>query len=51
MRSSMVERKTKETEITVSLNLDGGNVDIDTGIGFLTICLQPLRYTADLDCA
>ena len=34
MRSSMVERKTKETEITVSLNLDGGNVDIDTGIGF-----------------
>ena len=34
MRSAVAERKTKETEIYISLNLDGGNVEIDTGIGF-----------------
>lgn len=34
MRSAVVERKTKETEIYISLNLDGGNVEISTGIGF-----------------
>lgn len=34
MRSAIVERKTKETDIKISLNLDGGNILIDTGIGF-----------------
>lgn len=35
-RSTTVERKTKETEITLILNLDGtGKSDIKTGIGFL----------------
>lgn len=34
MRCARVERNTKETQITVELNLDGGNVDISTGIGF-----------------
>lgn len=48
MRSAAVERKTKETEISVLLNLDGGEVEIETGIGFLTICLLPLQYTATL---
>lgn len=42
MRSSSVERKTKETEITVSLSLDGGNADIDTGIGFFDHMLTAL---------
>lgn len=34
MRQALVERKTKETQISVSLCLDGGEVSVDTGIGF-----------------
>ncbi len=34
-RKSQINRKTKETDIQLSLNLDGrGNAQIDTGIGF-----------------
>ncbi len=35
MRTSEIVRKTKETDITLSLNLDGtGKSDIQTGVGF-----------------
>ncbi len=34
MRESEIIRTTKETDITVKLSLDGGDVDISTGIGF-----------------
>lgn len=34
MRTSTVERNTKETQIKASLCLDGGDVEIKTGIGF-----------------
>lgn len=34
MRTAKIERNTKETQITVGLNLDGGEVEISTGIGF-----------------
>ncbi len=34
MRSATVERNTKETQIKINLDLDGGAVDISTGIGF-----------------
>ncbi|MCH5320918.1 MAG: imidazoleglycerol-phosphate dehydratase HisB [Eubacterium sp.] len=34
MRTAKIERNTKETQITVELNLDGGEVEISTGIGF-----------------
>lgn len=34
MRTAEITRKTKETDITVKLDLDGGSVDISTGIGF-----------------
>ena len=34
MRFSEINRKTKETDISLSLNLDGGEVSIDTGVGF-----------------
>ena len=34
MRTAQETRKTKETDVAVSLSLDGGTVDISTGIGF-----------------
>ena len=34
MRTATVERKTKETDIWLSLDLDGGKVSVNTGIGF-----------------
>ena len=36
-RNVLVQRNTKETKITMSLNLDGtGKASLNTGIGFLT---------------
>jgi len=36
MRTSKVERNTKETQIVCELNLDGsGTAKVDTGVGFL----------------
>ena len=36
MRESTINRKTKETDITMSLKLDGsGNASVSTGLGFL----------------
>lgn len=34
MRSATIERKTKETDIKLSINLDGGEISVSTGIGF-----------------
>ena len=43
MRSGNAERKTKETDIKVSVILDGkGNADIKTGIGFFDHMLTAL---------
>ena len=50
MRTATVERKTRETEITVSLDLDGsGDADIDTGIGFLDHMLESFARHAMID--
>ena len=50
MRTAMIERKTRETEIMVSLDLDGtGDYDIDTGIGFLDHMLEGFARHAMLD--
>lgn len=34
MRTAEITRKTAETDITVSINLDGGVCEVNTGIGF-----------------
>jgi len=50
MRTAIVERKTRETEIAVSLDLDGaGDADIDTGIGFLDHMLESFSRHSMID--
>ena len=50
MRTAIVERKTRETEIFVSLDLDGsGEYDIDTGIGFLDHMLEAFSKHSLID--
>ncbi len=50
MRKASVERKTKETRIAASLNLDGsGRYDVATGIGFLDHMLEQLSRHSLID--
>ncbi len=50
MRTGQVERNTKETRISASVNLDGnGNYDIATGIGFLDHMLEQLSRHSLID--
>ena len=59
MRVSSQKRKTKETDIELQLSLDGGEVDISTGIGFFDHMLNAfavhggfglkLRVSGDLE--
>ncbi len=49
-RKAKIERKTKETQITLELNLDGhGSYDINTGIGFLDHMLAHLSKHSGFD--
>lgn len=50
MRTALIERKTRETEISVSLDLDGdGAYDVDTGIGFLDHMLESFSRHSLID--
>jgi imidazoleglycerol-phosphate dehydratase len=50
MRTATVERKTRETEVFVSVDLDGtGEYDIDTGIGFLDHMLESFSKHSLID--
>jgi len=50
MRQARVERKTKETQILVEINLDGTGVyDVTTGLGFLDHMLEQLSRHSLID--
>ncbi len=46
MRTAQIKRETKETQIACTLSLDGGTVDIKTGIGFFDHMLTALAFYA-----
>lgn len=46
MRCAEISRKTKETDISLSLCLEGGAVSVSTGIGFLDHMLTALAFYA-----
>jgi len=58
-RTAKIERKTRETDVTLELDLDGGEVSPQTGVGFLDHMLELLgrharfglvvRATGDLE--
>lgn len=50
MRTATCERKTQETEISVSVNLDGqGIYDVETGIGFFDHMMEQLSRHSLID--
>lgn len=50
MRKASLERNTKETKITVAVNIDGkGKADISTGIGFLDHMLEQVARHSLMD--
>ena len=46
MRTASITRTTKETDIALELSLDGGQVEVSTGIGFFDHMLTALAFYA-----
>lgn len=46
MRKAEISRKTKETDVSLSLCLEGGEVSVSTGIGFFDHMLTALAFYA-----
>ena len=44
MRKAEISRNTKETQVSVSLDLSGGELSVDTGIGFFDHMLHALLF-------
>lgn len=50
MRKASIERNTKETQISLEVDLDGtGQANVDTGIGFLDHMLTLLAFHSNID--
>ena len=48
MRTAQISRETKETRIDLRLCLDGGPVEVHTGIGFFDHMLTALAFYGGL---
>ena len=46
MRQASIQRTTKETDISLTLCLEGGEVSVSTGIGFFDHMLTALAFYA-----
>ena len=46
MRQASIQRTTKETDVSVTLCLDGGEVNVSTGIGFFDHMLTAMAFHA-----
>lgn len=46
MRQAVVQRTTKETDISLTLRLDGGEINVSTGIGFFDHMITALAFYA-----
>ena len=47
-RIAQITRETKETKISLSVNMDGGTIQVDTGIGFFDHMLSAMAFYAKI---